>query len=87
MAYGDFKDLTRRTASVKILCDKAFSIAKNLKDDGYQRSFSWMVYKSFEKNASGGAIENENMCNKVLAEGLHKPIIWKFHKKKYTHFL
>ena len=40
MAYGDFKDLTRRTASVKILCDKAFSIAKNLKDDGYQRSFS-----------------------------------------------
>ena len=23
MAYGDFKDLTRRTASDKILCDKA----------------------------------------------------------------
>ena len=67
--------------------DKAFSIAKILKDDGCQRSFSWMVYKPFEKNTSGGAIKNENMCNKVLAEGLHKPIIWKFHKKKYTHFL
>ena len=26
MAYGDFKDLTRRTAD-KILCDKAFNIA------------------------------------------------------------
>ena len=29
MAYGDFKDLTRRTASDKILSDKAFNIAKN----------------------------------------------------------
>ena len=24
IAYGDFKDLTRRTTSDKILCDKAF---------------------------------------------------------------
>ena len=31
MAYGDFKDLTRRTASDKILCGKAFNVAKNLK--------------------------------------------------------
>ena len=29
MAYEDFKDLTRKTASDKILCDKAFNIAKN----------------------------------------------------------
>ena len=28
-AYGDFKHLTRRTASDKILRDKAFNIAKN----------------------------------------------------------
>ena len=34
MAYGDFKDLTRRTASDKILRDKAFSIAKSPKYDG-----------------------------------------------------
>ena len=27
MAYGDFKDLTRRTASDEILLDKAFNIA------------------------------------------------------------
>ena len=27
MAYGDFKDLTRRTASDKILRDKAFNVA------------------------------------------------------------
>ena len=37
MAYGDFKDLARRTASDKILRDKAFDIAKNPKYDGYQR--------------------------------------------------
>ena len=33
MAYGDFNDLTRRTASDKILRDKAFNIAKNAKHD------------------------------------------------------
>ena len=37
MAYGDFKELTRRTASDKILRDKAFNIAKNPKYGGYQR--------------------------------------------------
>ena len=37
MAYGNFKDLTRRTASDKILLDKAFNIAKNPKYDGYKR--------------------------------------------------
>ena len=30
MAYGDLKDLARRTASDKVLRDKAFNIAKNL---------------------------------------------------------
>ena len=36
MAYGDFKDLTRRIASDKILRDEEFSIAKNPNYDGYQ---------------------------------------------------
>ena len=31
MAYGDFKDLSRRTASDKILRDETFNIAKNPK--------------------------------------------------------
>ena len=35
MAYEDFKDLTRRIASEKILRDKAFNIVKNLKYDGH----------------------------------------------------
>ena len=32
MAYGDFKDLARRTASDKVLRDKAFNTAKNKKN-------------------------------------------------------
>ena len=35
MTYGDFKDLAKRTASNKVLKDKAFDIAKNPKYDGY----------------------------------------------------
>ena len=39
MAY---EDLTRRTASDKILRDEAFNITKNPKCDGYeQRLFVW----------------------------------------------
>ena len=38
MAYGDFKDLPERTASV--LRDKAFNIPKNPKYDGYQRGLT-----------------------------------------------
>ena len=51
MAYGDFKDLARRMASHKILRDKAFDIAKNLKYDGYQRGLASMVYKFFDKRS------------------------------------
>ena len=49
MAYGDFKDLPRGTASVKVLRDKAFHIVKSPKYDGYQRGLASMIYKLFEK--------------------------------------
>ena len=35
MAYGNFKNLPRRTAVYKALLDKAFNIDKNWKYDGY----------------------------------------------------
>ena len=82
MAYGDFKDLTRRTASDKILCDKTFNITENQKCDGYQRGLALMIYKFFDKKTSGSGIKNENISNKELAEELHKPIIRKFNKRK-----
>ena len=48
MTYGDFEDSARRTVSDKILCDKAFNIAKNPKYDGYQRGLASMVYKFYD---------------------------------------
>ena len=44
MAYGDFKDLNRRTAVDNVFRDKAFNIAKNPKYDGYQRGLASVVY-------------------------------------------
>ena len=86
MAYGDFKDLARRTASDKSLRDKAFNIAKIHKYHGYQRRLASMVYKVFDKKSSGSGV-NMHANNKIkqnyqLAEELHKPIIRKFFKKE-----
>ena len=39
MTNGNFKDLPRKTASDKVLHNKAFIIAKNPKYDGHQRGF------------------------------------------------
>ena len=82
MAYGDFKDLTRRKASDRILRDKAFNIVKNPKYDGYQHGLASMVYKFFNKKTSSETMENEIMSNKELAEKLHEPIIRKLEKRK-----
>ena len=51
MTYGEFEDFKRRTASDKILRDKAFNIAKNPKYDGYQKRLASMVYKFFDKKS------------------------------------
>ena len=59
MAYGDFKDLKRRTQSGKVLSNKAFAIASNPKYDGYQRGLASMVYKFFDKKSKGNGIKNE----------------------------
>ena len=83
MANGDFKDVARRTASVKVLRDKEFNIAKNLKSDGYQRELASILYKFFDKTSAGISVNmhanNESLLN--LAEELHKPSIRKFKKR------
>ena len=56
MSYEDFKDLTRRTASDKILRDKAFNIARNPKYNGYQRGIASMVYNFFVKKFGGSGV-------------------------------
>ena len=49
MDYGDFGGLPRRTASDKVLRDKAFNIAIKSKCDGCQDGLVSMVYKLFQK--------------------------------------
>ena len=84
MAYEDFKDLVRRTASDKFLRDKAFNIAKNPKYDRYQRGLVSMVYKFFDKKSAGSGVNMHSnktaFNNEKLAEELPKPIIKKFIK-------
>ena len=89
MAYGDFKDLTKRTVADKILRDKAFKIASDQKYDGYQRGLVSMVYKFFDKKTKGSShplssasqIVN-NKENIQLTDEFHKPIIKNLKKEK-----
>ena len=91
MAYGGFKDLKRRTASDKVLRDKAFNITKNTKYDGYQRGLASIVYKFFDKNSaslsdksvSGNGVNILLKFNEQLAEELEKPITRNFKKEKF----
>ena len=79
MAYGGFKDLAKITASDKVLREKAFNIAKNLRYEGYQRVLASMVYKFFD--SSGVMLANKSSFkNETLAKELHKPIIRNFKK-------
>ena len=85
MAYGDFKDLPKRTAADKVLRDKEFKIASDQKYDRYQKGLASMVYKLFDKKSSGSGLANKE--NIQLANELHKPIIRKLNKRKvYSSF-
>ena len=85
MAYGGVKNLAKRTASDKVLRDKAFNIAKNPTYDGYQRELASMVYKFLDKKSTGSGantqpdpIQKKNENDERLAEELHELIIRKF---------
>ena len=88
LAYGDFKDLARRTASDKVLRNKAFNIVKNPKYDGHQKGLASVVYKFFDKKSAGIGVTTlaNNECpldfvTQQLAEELHKSVIKKFKKR------
>ena len=78
MACRDFKDLAQRTASDKVLRDKAFNTAKSPKYDGHWRGLASVVYKIFDKKLKGSGVNIEVKHNEQLAKQLHKPIIRKF---------
>ena len=75
MAYGDFKDLAKRTDSANvfkyqhlIIKHRAFNIDKNPKYDGYQIVLASVVFNFFVKKISGSGVNNEIKQNEQLAE-------------------
>ena len=94
IAYGGFQDLPRKTASEKVLRDKAFDITKNPKFDGYQRGLASIVYKLLIKNSATTRADNSDTHTGIginsdsvsqneqleaqLPDELRKPIIRNF---------
>ena len=78
MAYGDFKDLPKRTVTDKVLRDKAFKTASDQKYDGYQRGLTSMVYKFFDKKSQGSGLANNNeniqIANELISQLLNNLI-------------
>ena len=93
MAYGKYKDLTKRTESETVLKEEAFKIASKPKYDGYYRGLASMVYKFFDKKSASLANKSAKcsgikfMPYQLLANELHKPIIRKLIKRKLYFFI
>ena len=80
------KDLAKRTASDKVLRDKAFDIAKNPKYDGYQRGVASMVYKFYDKKRF--LVEQLSLCqNTKLQMNFINQLLQNLKKEKYIHHL
>ena len=73
----------------KVLVDKAFTVPKNLKYDGYHSVLSSMISKVFDKKSFGGVatrqrpvtldkstVKSENMPKQQLAENHASQLFW-----------
>ena len=78
MAYGDFKDLPRRTASDKVLHDTAFNTAKNPKYDVYHR----VLLQSF---TLGGDVKSEIIPNQELVMNYTNQLLENLTNEKYAY--
>ena len=71
MAYGDFKDLARRTASDNVLRDKALILLKienvmDMKEELFLQFSNSLIKKTSGSGAT--TLPNESAQNKQLAE-------------------
>ena len=85
MVYWDLKNLTKKTAFDKLLCNKAFNIAKNLKYDGYQRGLVSMVYKFFDKNFLVVVLKIKISQTKNMQQNYTNQLLENSRKEKYTY--
>ena len=75
MAYPDFKGLTRRTASDKLLYDKAYDKIQNMMDINAEM-FQWFINFLIKKTSgathtnkfAGSAVKSKIISNQKLAE-------------------
>ena len=77
--------IARRTASGKILRDKAFNIAKNPKYDGYQRVLASMVYTFLNKKSAlltdePAAVSGVNMLANNKIKQNQRPLDFATHQ-------
>ena len=72
MAYGDFKDLPRRTAVDKVLRDKSYNIAKKPKYNEYQKVLASIVYKFLDKNSLALRTRSWALASSSVQEALLK---------------
>ena len=64
MTYGDFKDLTKRTAADKVLRDKAFKIVSELHKPIIKKFNKRKVYSSFKDNIWGVDLADMQLLSK-----------------------
>ena len=87
-AYGNYKDLNKRTQSERFLRDKSFKIVNNPNFDGLQRGLALMVYKIFDKKSPSLADKYaedsgiKSVPNQQLTGELYKPFIRKFKRRR-----
>ena len=87
MSPEKFSDSPRRRIWNKVLRDKVFNIAKNLKNNWYQHGLGSLMKTFFDKRSSGSGVKSETMPYHKLDEVLHKPTHRKFEKRKvYSSF-
>ena len=77
MAYGDFKDLNRRTFADKLLCEKHLILLKIQNMMDINMDFLQPFVNVLIKKTSGRDLKS--IPNKKLAEELYKPVIRKFN--------
>ena len=58
MAYGKYKDLTKRTKSDKVFRNRVFKTTTISKHDEYERGSASIVYKFLEKKSTGSGIKS-----------------------------
>ena len=91
MTYGKSKDLVKRTQSDKVLINKAFKIASDLKHDGYQRGLASMIYKFLIKNLLHliNLVEMISLMNQNINWQMNyiNQLLENFKKEKFIHFL